>query len=169
VLDVLETVSAEVPERDTLGEVVLHHRTCRIGDQDLPAVARPRDPGRPVNIDPKVVVAPEHPLTRVQAHANPYGTGVGPLALFEGALGGHRRAKGPHRAPECGEERISFGPNHVPVLRVDGRPHDLVVPVLDLAIALTKLLKKTRRSLDVGEHERDGSGWGLDHCGSLLR
>jgi hypothetical protein len=56
------------------------------GEEHLPAGGRPGDPGRPVDVDADIVVAAEHPLAGVQAHADPDREAVRPGVAGQGPL-----------------------------------------------------------------------------------
>ncbi len=87
--EVLEPVGSLASHRDAVGEIVLDQRTRGVGEDDLPTPSRGGDAGRPVNIEPDVVVATGNPLPGVHADAHPKRAPMWPSLFGEGALCRH--------------------------------------------------------------------------------
>jgi hypothetical protein len=66
-----EPIAAQVPQRHPVGQRLGDQPPGGRRDKDLPAVARPGDPGRPMHLQAEVVVPTQDPLPGVQAHPHP--------------------------------------------------------------------------------------------------
>jgi hypothetical protein len=75
--EVPEPMPAQVSKCHPLGQGALHEHTGGRRDQDLPAVARLGDPGRPVHVQAQVIVPAQDPLAGVQAHPTRRGPSIG--------------------------------------------------------------------------------------------
>ena len=107
-IEILETVDAEVAERDALGERIRQERPRRFGDHDLAAVARGSDPCRTVDVDPDVVVAAQDTVAAVQTHPDANLAAVGPRVGREPSLRRHRCSGRSTRGREHREERVTL-------------------------------------------------------------
>jgi hypothetical protein len=96
--EVLQPVRPEVPEERPFRKGVLDQSPGGVRDDDLPAVGRPGDPGRPVHVDADIVVPAQHPFTGVQPHPDSQGEPWGPVVGGQASLGGHRGPDRRHRA-----------------------------------------------------------------------
>jgi hypothetical protein len=82
----------------------------------------------------------------------------------EVSLGSNCRSHGAHRGREGGEERITLGPNFDSATLGDRITKDGGMLILNCSITdYAEILKESRRSLDIGEHEGDRSGRKLGH------
>ena len=153
---VFEAVLTQVPIVDPGG--VGGERPGGLGHDDLAAVRRGGDAGGAVDVEPDVVVAPEHSLTGMDPHPDQHPATLRPRFGGKAALGddggGHRRRS----RGERGEERVAFGPDDDSAGTFDGLGHDGVVDGEDIATRPTEALQEPGGPLDVGEQERDRSG-----------
>jgi hypothetical protein len=121
-------------------------------------VAGGGDPGRPVHIQPHIVVPAQHPLPGVQAHPHPHRPPRRPVVGGQPPLGGHRRPDRPHRATEGHKERVALGTDLHPPAPRDRPAHDRRVLVPDPRVPVPQLLQQPGGALDVGEQEGDRPG-----------
>ena len=162
-IEILETVDAEVAERDALEDRIRQERPRRFGDHDLTAVARGSDPCRTVDVDPDVVVAAQDTVAAVQTHPDANLAAVGPGVGRESSLRRHRCSDGSTRGGEHREERVTFGSDLHAISLGDGVPHDRGMLVLERRVRLTEPSEESRRSLDIGEQERHRAGREFGH------
>jgi hypothetical protein len=95
-------------------------------------------------------------LPGMQAHTDPDGSRC--ERLTDRVSAGDRV---PRRA-ECAEERVALRVDLDTTVLGKCRTDDVAVPTeLDGVPLRTELREQPRRSLDVGEEERDGAGWKL--------
>ncbi len=116
-----------------------------------------------VEIDADVPLAARHGRAGVEADPHPQGGSIGPAVLGEGALDGHRGAKGGKAVGEGHEEGVALGVDHVSAVLGDRRAQDAAVIRQGFGVTLAERSQETRRALDVGEHEGDRAG-GKPHC-----
>src|SRR5215213_10220359 len=100
-----------------------------------------RDPRGPVNVETDIIVAAQHPLTGMEAHANP--DRLRPIFRVDLSLSGHRGGDCLGSALEDGEHSIAFRPYVHSTCSSDGLPHQCVVVLDDLAPARSKLPHQT--------------------------
>jgi hypothetical protein len=144
-LDVFEAVLAE------LHEPTLDERGCRLGEQDLSAVARGGDPRGEVDVLAHVARLCDERRPRVRAHSHPDRAGRERRRDLLGRLDCAVRRR------EREEERVALRVDLHPVLRLAGAAHDTPVRLERLRVALVaELAQQPRRALDVREEKRDG-------------
>ena len=147
--EILEAVLAEVADLEALVEQV----AGRAGEQRLPAVRRRHDPRRPVDVEPDVLRRVEDRLAGVDAHPDPDRPALERLERFA-----HR----PHRVGgrrEGGEEAVAGVVDLVAAVAVERSAQGLSVLAERAPVLLRpEGVEEPRRSLDVGEDERDRSG-----------
>ena len=158
-VEVLQDVTTQAPQGDTLGQYVLHEGSCCVRDQDLPPVPGGRDPRGPVDVDPYVVASRKRALARVEAHPDAELPTVWPRRFRQSALRRDRSAEPLDRGGERDEEGVALGPDLSAALGLQRPPDDLGVKLLDGSVAFAQLLQQPRGALDVGEHERYRSCW----------
>ena len=158
VLDVLQLCLAEIDDARSLRQVVSEQGPRRLREQDLAAVSRGADPGRADDVETEVTLVADRGLSGVQAHPHLHRHSLGPRVRRQLALGADRR---PHRIPCSGErveECVALRIDLRPAVRSEGLADDLPVVSCHVRVCVTELLQEPRRSLDVGEDERDCSG-----------
>ncbi len=158
VVEVLETVRPEIPERHCVGENLLDQSTSGPRDQDLAPIGRRGDPSREVHVDAKVVVAAQDALAGVHPHPDQERSPPWPLVAREGALSGNSGQKSAGRPREHREEGVPLGADLHAVAFGDGLPHQRGVVVLDAAVLLAELLEQPGGSLNIREQEGHGPG-----------
>ena len=65
---------------------------------------------------------------------------------------------------KCDEEGVALGIDFVAAVGGEGGPEQALMLGEHLRIALTKLLEKPRRPLDIGEEERDRAARQVSHA-----
>lgn len=157
--EVLQSMLAHVAQRCSLGDMTLHESRRRLRQDDLVAMAGRGDPRRPVHVQPDVVVASEGPLAGVDADPDLDRRARGPFVSLERFLHGDRRLHRLRSRLEDREEGIAFGLDRDAAVHVDGGAEDAVVVLQHLPPFIGgQVLDEARRSLDVGQEERDRSG-----------
>jgi hypothetical protein len=167
-VEVPQPVHPEVPQRHPGRDVALHQHPGGVRDDDLAAVRRRGDPGRPVHVDAAVVVPAEGPLAGVQAHPHPHRPPRRPVVGGQAPLGGHRGPDRGHRAGEGGEERVALGADLDPATVPDRPAQDGRVLVAHRPVPVAQVLQQPGRALDVGEQEGDRPGGQVGPCRSLV-
>src|SRR5262249_12838295 len=114
--EILEAMDAEGAQLDAL----VQQRAGGLGEENLPAGAGVRPPGRVGDVEPSVAASRRGGLTRVQAdsHANLFP--AWPLVLGERALRLARRGRGVVRGGKNGEGRVAFAAGVETVVAVEG-------------------------------------------------
>ena len=168
-LNVLQPVPPQIPQGHALREVMLHQAPSGDGHQHLAAVARRRDAGGPVDVDPHVVVTAMPALARVQAHPYAEREAQWPGRGGQLTLGGHGSSQGSRRGGEDREEGVSLRADLGSAAARDRPTEDLGLPVLGAAIRFeAERLEESCGPLDIGEQERDGPGWKLAHGACIV-
>ena len=157
--EVLETVEPQVTQNHPIGQGLFDETGGGRRDHHLAAVAHRGDAGRPIDVDPEVVVTPERAFAGVHADPDSDLRSVGPRIRREPFLGLRRRERRAGRRAEDGEERVAFGADLDPAPLVDRRAHDGTVLVLQPPVGfVTERVQQPGRTLDIGEEERHGPG-----------
>ena len=117
--EVLETVKPQVAQDHAVGQGLFDETGGRRRDDHLAAVAHRGDAGRPVDVDPEVVVPAERALAGVHADPDADLRSVGPRIRRESLLGLRRREHRAGRRAEDGEECVAFGADLDPAPLVD--------------------------------------------------
>ena len=160
---------AEVAQRDVGRQRLRDQGAGRPAEKHLAAMRQGRDPRGPVDVVPDHVATDRFDLAGVDAHPDADLRAVGPRLGRHGPLPEDRRADRVMRAAEEHEERIPLGRLLVAVVRAEGRPQELPMPLTDVAVrAGPERQLDAGRALDVGEQARDGAGRGslvLTHRG----
>ena len=126
-------------------------------DEHLAAVTGRADPRGAMHLDPHVGPCADPPLARVQPHAHADPRVVGPRMPLERELRLDRGTEGRGCGREDGEERVALRADDQAVVRLDRRPHDVVMLLEQRRVRVAEVLDEPRAPLDVGEQERDGS------------
>jgi hypothetical protein len=105
----------------------------------------------------------------VQAHAHLQDRIVGPHLCRERALGCNRSGDGGARTRERCEELVAATVDLPAACILDCRTHDASLSRERLTVPLAQPAKKFRRSLHVGEEQRDRPVREVDHRPSLRR
>ena len=159
--EILQVELAEIAERDAVRELGARERRGSIGDEDLSAVRSRGDACRAMYIDADVVRAGfgarRIAFAGVHAHAHADRGAVREGRRGKRALRGARRADGLRGDRKDHEQRVTFDAHLEPAVLegVAQRPcvyHEHVVEAVG-----AELVQELRRSLDVGEQERDGT------------
>ena len=157
--EVLETVKPQIAQDHPIGQGLFDETGGRRRDDHLAAMAHRGDAGRPIDVDPEVVVTPERALAGVHADPDADLRSVGPGMRRESLLGLRRREHRAGRRAEDGEERVALGTDLDPAPLVDRLAHDHAVLVLQPPVGfVTERLQQPGRALDIGEEERHGPG-----------
>ncbi len=155
-VEVLQAVMPEIADAHPAGESLRSQPAGGLGDQDLPPVAGRGDPGRPMDVEPDILVASQSSLARVHPHPDPNGPVARPRVFAQLPLGGCGRGHRIRGRDEDGEERVAFRSDVDASVIADGFPEDVVVLLQNLRPSLAEGPGQVRRALDVGEQERDG-------------
>ena len=132
-------------------------------------MARRADPRRADDVEPEVALVADRRLAGVQPHPHPHRRAVGPRVGLERALGGDRGADGVPGAAERVEERVALRVDLRAAVGGERLAHDPAVVARHLGVGVAELLEQPGRALDVGEHERDGSGRQRRHGAIVTR
>jgi hypothetical protein len=136
--------------------------TRRLRHEHLATVADRGNPSGAVHVDPDVPLVGQQRLAGVDPHPHQHRT-------LQRRLRVPRRSQRIRRARERDEERIALR------IHLDAAPPRERVaqhpPVLRqrIRVRLAELVQQPRRSLDVGEQERDGAGRQLGHTEMMRR
>ena len=160
---VLQAMVPQTADHRSLGKGGLGKDRRRLGEKDLAARGCGRDSSGPVDIDPQVVIAPQHSLPGVHAHPHAQGAAVRPGVRGQALLGDNRGQHGISRFREHREERIPLRPNLRSARFGYRSAKDLRVLLLHGPVAGTEFLEETCGPLDVGEQEGDGTCGELTH------
>jgi hypothetical protein len=154
---VLEPVAPQAAQRDLGSEIRRCQRPNRVGDHDLAAVRRGRDPRRAIDVQPDEPGRGAGGLPGVQAHAHAHLDAVRPRLGGERALRIDRREHRVLGVVEKHEERVALGALLAAAVAREGRPEQGRVALEDRRVRpLAQLVEKTSRALDVREQERPG-------------
>ena len=166
VLDGAEALveAASTPSSPASRQAAGQGRDERVGDDDLPAVAGRRDPRRVVHVDADVVLGiarcptiAEPALAEVEAHPDADRRAVRPRLGGERPLGRDRGRGRGERPIEGREERVALGLDDDAAGALDRGPKQGVVAARrSPPSAGADRPLEPRRTLDVGEEERDG-------------
>jgi hypothetical protein len=144
-------------------EVVRDEVASRLREQHLASVRGAHDPGRTVDVHADVALVRHLRLARVQSHPHAHPT------ICERALR-LLCSRGPIvRALERNEERVALRVDLDAVVAPERLPQQPTMVRQDVDVAVTELLEESRRALDVGEEQRDGSGRQLAHADRISR
>lgn len=147
---ILQAVPPEVAELDPGGDLALGQGSSRLAHQDLAAVRGPGDPGRPMNVDPDVVVRTQKPaLAGVHAHAHT--DGMREPVIGERSLDAGGSLERVAWAAEHDEEGVTLRPHLDPIVLGDSVANDLSLLFQEVGVALAGFLQEFRRPLDVRE------------------
>src|SRR5215210_4512976 len=163
VLHVLEPRVAEVAHLDALGEIVSEQHASRLREQDLTAVARGADPGRPDDVHADVAFLADGRLAGVQAHAYLHVDAFGPLVRRQGALSVDCSANGFLGPRERVEEGVALSVDLLSAGSLELLAQDPAVIPMDVAVAVAESFEQPRRALDVREEKGDGAAGELAH------
>jgi hypothetical protein len=168
VSNVAQPVLAQVAQRHAVGQAALSQDTRCVREQDLSAVGGSCDSGGQVDVDPDVVIAAEDSLPCVKPHPYPKFHTLGPIVSTQVALRTNRTPNGIDGASKGRKERVTLGPNNVPIIGLEGGSDDLSVSILHGSVFLAQRMQKPGGPLDVGEQERDRSSWQRRHVSSSV-
>jgi hypothetical protein len=163
-LDVLQSVRTQVAEAHAGWKDVLDEGPGRTRDEHLSAVAGSRDPCRPVDVQPDVVLAARDALAGVNAHPHPHLVALGPRVRRKGALCLDRGTERPWRGRKHGEEGVAVRLHLDAAGGGDGIAQDPVMYGEQVAVRLGGPLKQPRGPLDVREQEGYGPGRQYRHA-----
>ena len=123
--------------------------------QDLAAVADRHQAGRPIQRRAVIVAVAQLGHPGVHGHANPERAGLRPRLTGQRELRVDRGVDPVGRGREHGEEAVTGGLDHVPAVTLDGLDHQLVVSRQRRGHRVRMLFPQARRTLQIGEQERD--------------
>jgi hypothetical protein len=103
-VEVLQPVTAQVADGDSLGQARAHENPRGVGEKDLSTVSGGGDPRRSVYVDPNVVTTADGTFPRVHAHPDPERPSVRPRFGGEAPLRCHRCADRRRRRAEYDKE-----------------------------------------------------------------
>jgi hypothetical protein len=127
------------------------------------------DAGGLVDPEADIPLACSAGLPRVQPHADAHLDAIRPGMAFEGALSVDRARHRVARARERHEERVSLRIDLAAAMCLEALAEDPLVVGQQLAVPVAEPLDELRRSLDVGEEQRDRARWKLVHRRSIAR
>ncbi len=175
-----ETDTGELVETDRLIEVAepkppqgMQFKSVVVGQggdgvrshEHLSTVTGCHHPGGLVNCERDVVVVVRRGQTRLQADTHPDFDVIEPDLCCERALRRQACSDSVAGVRECHEEGVCFH-GHLPaaMLRPDS-PENVTVTLQDFDVSIPEPIQQARRTLDVGEHERDDTARKLDRRG----
>ena len=145
-LQVLESMIAEIYQREPSGADLLHRRQRH---EDLSAAPGGSDPGRAVDVGPDVPLRRQHRRAGVDPDTDLDGSGL------EGAAAVSRRLEGAVRRAEREEEGVPLGVDLDPAVASEGLPQHAAVLGEGIRISpLTQFVQQAGGSFDVREQER---------------
>lgn len=157
-LEVLQAVFAEVPDRRQVLVGQLAARRCR--EEDLPAVGGRGDARAEMDVRTDVALRRQVCGARMDAHPDPHPCRGKRGLPFPGGPDGARGGR------ERDEERIALGVHLHAGVAIEGLPQG--PPVLREGFGVgdgPQLAQEARRTLDIGEQERHAAGGKLAHDG----
>ena len=157
VIEVLEPVLPEIPQRDAGRQLVGDQCARGARDQHLPAVPGRADPRRAVHVQAHVIVLPDLSLAGVDTHPHAHLDALGPRLGGERPLRAHHRGDRVARPREGDEERVTLRVDLAAVVLVERRPQQPLMLAEHLGVAAAQARQQPRRSLDVGEQKGDGA------------
>ena len=167
-IEVLEPVVAEVAHIHSGGQGATRERLRLRRQQHLAAVRRRGDAGRPMDVEPDVVVAAPAALAGVDPDPDLDDRAVRPIGSCQRLLDGDRGPDRAGRRREDHEERVALGADLDAILVRDRRPDQLGLPLEQRRVPVAEALEQARRPLDVAEQEGDGAGRQLGASGAGL-
>jgi hypothetical protein len=160
---VLESVLAQVDERDSTGEVTGNQVVRRLLDQDLTAVADGADPRSAMDVKADQSRGADVRLARMDAHPDPDVRSLGPRVTGQAPLRRDRRKQRTARGREGEVEAVSGRALLDATLVSKGIFEQPMVVRQGFRVALTECLEQSGGAFDVGEEERDGPDRGAAH------
>ena len=155
--DVLEPVPPEVGQGKAGREQPGHLGGRPLGQDDLAAVGGVRDPCRPMDVDPDVVVARDDGMAHVDPDPDAEDVPIRPVVSRECALRRGGRHDAIERRPEDGEERVALGRDLEPAVRGEGRPDVTLMFAVEPGVAIAEVGQQPGAALDVAEEEEEPS------------
>ena len=157
-INILQPVHAEIAQRHTSRQVVLHQHARRVRKQHLAAVSDRTHPRRPMHREADVALACGGRLAGVDPDPYPNLHPVRPGLGGERPLDRDRRRDRVRGAAEGHEERIALSVDLVAVVRRERLPQQHLVSSEQIAVPLAPdLPEQRRRPFDVREQEGDGA------------
>jgi hypothetical protein len=153
---VLEPMLPQVAEGDLGGQVGGAQDTGGLREEDLAPVASGGDACGAMDVQAHVIVAPEPPVPRVEAHADAHLRTLRPGFGCQRALCLDRRPQPGRRGGEDGEEPVALGVDLDAAVRLDGRAKERRMTLHQRCVPVAELGDQARRTLDVGEEEGEG-------------
>lgn len=139
----------------------------RVGDQDLAAARHLTDACRVVDGEADVALAGRLSATPVHTHSDEHLAAVGPLRAEERPLCRDRCGSRLSRLDEGCEELVAAAVDHLSSVCGDRSGDQPAVLFEHLGVPRPEPLEQLRRSLDVGEEERQLLGDRAGHCKRL--
>jgi hypothetical protein len=153
----------EIAQPHPVWQVPGHKGRDGVREQNLAAMRRNANAGRPMNVHPNVAALRDVGLAGVKPNADPHGRTVGPWMPQDALLCCDRRHQGLSRPREGSKDRIPLRVDLLAALFLNGRADKSAALRQDVRIGITQLLEQTRRPLDVGEEEGDRPGRQAGH------
>ncbi len=172
-------VTAQTPHREP-SQLPTHPRPtgekglCGLGEQDLPSPTCGGDPGRPMHVDPRVVVADQRWRPGVDPHPHPHLGVCGPLTCGELPLGFDGCGHGGARLGKGEEQPVALGTEYHSIVTLGQTLSHLPVSGEETRVLGADALQEVRRLLDVEEEKRhrargESGGLGYRHGPTIIR
>ncbi len=120
-------MAAQVAHGRSPWQVALGQRPAGVGQDDLAAMGRPGDAGRPIDVEPDVVVAARDALAAVEPHPHADSDALGPGGRGQRALRLDRRGDGRGSVSKDDQEGVALGAPLGAVVRGEGHPQQAMV------------------------------------------
>ena len=166
-LDVLQSIRAEVAERDAL-DPVLDELAGRVRQQHLTAVGDRADPRRAMYPQPDVALLPDDGLSGMQPHPHAHLATLGPGVLRKRPLRDHHGFQRRVRAAEREEEPVALRVDLTTLARLSRLPEDAPVLTEHSSISVAEPYEQPCRAFDVREQEGDSALVQLGSKATLL-
>ena len=157
--DILQLMTAEIDRRDIGREPVRH-----LADEHLTTVADRHQPGRPIQLGAVIVAITHTRFAGMHTHPHLHHHALHRRLPRQHLLRRQRRLQRVTSSTERGVEPVTRGLHHIPGVRLDRPAHDLVVSSQHVVHHLGMVQPQTRRTLHIGEQERDRPRRQLRHA-----
>ena len=144
--------------------LVLKEGLCRLGDEDLPAVAGGTYARGPMHGEAGVAPVARDRLPRVQTHPHLDLHTLGPRVRQQGKLALDCGEKCLSRTRERDEEGVALRVDLVSAVSAEGRAKQPLMIGQHAAVAVAEVLDEPCGPFDVAEEEGDSAGGYLGHA-----
>jgi hypothetical protein len=160
-LQVLETVRAQVAKVRVSRESLLHQGGSGLRQENLSSVRGSEEARHPVQRRSEVVATAWLDHAGVEGHPHPEGADLPPLLPEYGALGIEGSGDGCGSGGKSGADLVAHALEDTTAVGLDGAMHKDIVARERRFHRRSMLLPEPGAALDVGEEKGNGAGWEL--------